>query len=97
MINVVRMRKTESPHQGGGCFRQELLMNAKAGEWRLVDVQDIGQFGISCYKIFISHKDKCGDSRVEKPGRQQFDQVIKVWHPLGLVRVTLGTSPWNAL
>lgn len=29
-------------HHDGGCFRQELLMDANAVEWRFDEVQDIG-------------------------------------------------------
>lgn len=29
-------------HYGGGCFGQELLMDATAVEWRFVEVQDSG-------------------------------------------------------
>ena len=82
---------------GWWLFQIGILINSKAGKWRLMEVQDIGYFGIPYYKIFISHKDKYGDSRVKKTGRKWSDQVTKVWHHLGLARVTLCTSLWNAV
>lgn len=63
----------------------------------VVEVQDIGQFTVVAIKYFISDKGKSGDSRVEKPGREQFDQVFKAWHYQGSDGVMLGISLWNGL
>ena len=35
-------RTSRNSRQDGGCLRRELLMNARAGGWRLVEEQDIG-------------------------------------------------------